>query len=254
MNNGRVHFYFKEIMILFSITVFWILYSALYFYFEGNLSSLVSGYFSLVGQSGLDLLIVFFCYLAWEKANGNLKKFFFLLGSAFLAAFISDFSYNYILNVEKMPVNNFLDSLFDIPFSISLFLQMLAWFFLFLKSNTGQFKNYLPYLIASIAIFFCFMFGVRWEIKYFSPIGIYQIIDTLFEAVGFMLASFCLVSAKKIWIKYLSSGYLIVLSSDFIIRYSVVKSNILINNPFETTWVFGLLLIFSGFFLLEKNR
>jgi len=246
----------KQIKILTILMLCWLLYSLLYIYFKEDAHSVVSGLFALIGEAGLDLVVVALSYAAWKHTDDATKIFFLFLTIAFIAAFLSDSIYNYLLNIERVKISTFVDSLFDIPFAVFLLLYMLAWCSMFMKmgnSKTGKSVNYLPYILASIIIFVAFVFGISWKVKYSSVIGVYQIIDTLFEAIGFLFASFCFVLAKKLWIKYISVGYLIVIGSDFIIRYSVVKNNIITINPLETTWVLGLSLVILGFFFSKER-
>jgi len=235
----------------------WLLYSLLYIYFKEDSHSIVSGIFALIGEAGIDFLVMILAYVSWRRADDATKIFFLFLTIAFIAAFLSDSIYNYLLNIKQIKINTFTDSLFDIPFTVFLFFFMIAWFSMFMREGdikAGGSGNYIPYVLASVIIFVAFVFGVNWKVKYSSAIGLYQIIDTLFEVIGFLFASFCFVRAKKLWIKYISVGYLIIIGSDFIIRYSVVKNNIITINPLETTWVLGLSLVVLGFFFSKERK
>jgi signal transduction histidine kinase len=243
----------KTLMIAMSL---WALYAFLYIKFKDDSHPIVSGIFSLVGESGLDFVLCILSYSAWNRASLEIKKFFMFMFFAFLSAFISDLIYNYLLNIKNVKLNSFMDALFDVPFALSLLFYTIAWGSLFFNAGSGaikEAKNYIPYVLASIVIFFTFVFGINWKIEYFSLIGWCQIIDTFLEALGFLFASFCFVRAKKIWVKYISVGYLLVIGADFVIRYGVIENNIVLDNPLETMWVLGLILMTLGFFFINKN-
>lgn len=229
-------------------------YSVLYAYFKVNQQATISGILSLLGESGLDLIGVGLAYVAYKATENNLRIFFLLIFTSLFAAFISDISYNIILNIKQIGMNNSTNALFDIPFIVFLFLQMLAWIVLFKsEKHPRNIIDYLPYSVASIVIAVTFMFGINWKIPYFSQLGIYQVVDTLFEAVGLLFASFCLIRAKRLWVKHLSIGYLVVIAADFSIRYGVVQNKIAIANPAEIVWVVGLAIMVMGFFLSRRE-
>lgn len=247
----------NQIKILLCITLCWLLYSWLYVFFKESYHSVISGVFALIGESGLDLLIAILSYISWKRARDASKIFFLFLMIAFISAFLSDFIYNYFLNIKQIKISTTIDSLFDVPFAVFLFFYMLGWFSIFIKEKDVKMRkieSYIPYVLASAIIFVVFVFGVNWKVRYSSMIGFYQIADTLFEVIGFLFASFCYIGAKKLWIKYISIGYLVVIGSDLIIRYSVVKNSIISIHPLEATWVFGLLMIVLGFFFLKEGE
>lgn len=153
--------------------------------------------------------------------------------------------------MELDPTN---DVLFDTPFLFYLLFNASAWYILG-KGNEDEFESrltnvtFLPYITVSITIFTLFVFGANWKINYFSVIGVYQILDTMLEALVFSFVSFCLIRAKELWLKSMAVGTLIIISSDFIIRSSVVENSIKTVSPIEIMWMFGLVLIILSFFL-----
>ena len=243
--------------VLFTLVSLWILYTIFYEYFIYSHHTILAGIFSLMGQAGLDLFIASMACVLWRKSVASDRYFFMLISISFFTAFLSDTSYNILVNIISVNLTRLTDSLFDIPFAVFLFLQAIAWFMLF--NSVEQFKKtnffcYVPYLIAATIIFGVFVFGFKWKVNYFSLMGGYQLIDTLLEAIGFIFASFCLSRAKELWVKYLSIGYLFIIGSDFVIRYSVIQKNIIPGNLMETFWVLGLMLIVLGFFYPESKQ
>lgn len=121
--------------------------------------------------------------------------------------------------------------------------------FLNKKSDNKRKSLYIPSIILSLLMFMMFIFGVPWKVSYFSTVGLFQFVDTIFEAIGFALVTICLARAKSQLVRFITIGYLIIVSSDFIIRYYVVSGFIPYLSPFEATWVLGLLIICIGFYL-----
>ncbi len=239
----------------------WIIFFLLYSFLK-NIPWMehYSAVFPLIGEGGLDTLAVILTIKLWKKTNNNShKKIFLLLGISFAALFIADLIYNIVLNLFKFEYKNaIIATLFDLPFALFLFLQLLVWTYL-LKLNKnvvsyGKKILYIPNIVLSSLLFLLFTFGISWKIDYFSAIGLFQLIDTILEVSGFALATICLARSKGLLIRFLTIGYLIVVSSDFIIRYYVVSGIIPYLSPFESTWVLGLLIICLGYYLSLKNN
>lgn len=234
----------------------WAIFFFLY-YFLKNISwtEHYSAYFPLVGEAGLDAVAAILTFKLWKKVKDNThKRIFLLLSISFIASLAADLIYNVVLNLFKFQYENtFIVTLFDVPFALFLFLQLTVWAnLIIINKNSVANKRmtfYVPNIILSLLMFTMFMFGIPWKIDYFSTIGLFQSIDTILEVIGFALATICLARAKGQLIKFLTIGYLIVVSSDFIIRYYVVSGSIPYLSPFESTWVLGLLIICVGCYL-----
>lgn len=236
------------------IAIGWALF--LFFYFTlKNYPALnyYSAYLSLTGEAGLDALAALLAF----KLKAQFKKkahqrFFLILSISFIAALFSDFTYNIFLNLFNFNYENTLIALiFEIPFALFLLLQLIAMIYIlsFNRSEIEKKVIYLPNIILSLLISTIFMFGIPWKISYFSPIGLLQFIDTILEAAGFSVATICLSRSKNQPISFIIIGYLLIVSSDFIIRHHVVSGTIPYLSPFEATWVLGLLITCLGFYL-----
>src|SRR3990167_4349390 len=218
-----------------------------------------SAYFPLIGEVGLDSVAAILTFKLWKKNKGGThKKIFLFLLASFVASLAADLIYNVVLNLFNFQYKNALIvTLFDVPFALFLLLQLIVWAYLILLNQNVVSKKtfYIPNVILSTLLFVMFMFGIPWKINYFSAIGLFQSIDTILEVSGFALATICLARSKGQLIRFLTIGYLIVVSSDFIIRYYVVSGSIPYLSPFESTWVLGLLIICVGCYLSlnEKN-
>jgi hypothetical protein len=223
----------------------------------------VTGYLSLIGEAGLDLVCVILLIWLWFKIKYHtldrwILGCFFL---SFLSAFIADGSYNVILNI--MSVNHFppyLEMIFDIPFLLFLVFQAIAWFLVALimqHKNQKQmhFQAYIPVLIAGLFIFMAFIVLPNWQIHYSSPEGLFNIADTLVEIVLFMLAAQVLFTSKDRTLGFLTSGSLIIIASDLVIRFYEIENTLLPGSLAEAAWILGLLLFALGLLeAVEKDR
>ena len=255
MLNDKVNS--KYLMI--SISILWIIYSSLYLTFVENESSNIAGYFALIGQVSLDILLSYVTLKLYKTANDSKTKIIYgLFFISFICAAFTDGIYNFSMNILDIKYFSNINSFFEIPFLLFLLFQAMAWGNIFFLKNDGiNYKSrnlYTPYITVSIFIFFMFIFGVPWNIEYFSLLGFYQLIDTILEVVGFTLVATCLTRAKDFAISLASVGYLIIIYSDLLIRYNVISGVIPFLNPFETTWVLGLLMMCTSFFFAERIK
>ncbi|MHB1948719.1 MAG: hypothetical protein ACYCQI_11480 [Gammaproteobacteria bacterium] len=238
----------------------WIIFSFLYLVLTRNNSNIVAGYFALIGQVGMDMVaaILTFHMFATSKES-NTKLIYLMFFISFVAAILADGIYNLTMNILDIKYFSSINSFFEIPFILFLLFQVIAWGKIFFSDNNNSSPSsikkypYFPYLVFSTLIFLMFVFGIPWKIGYLSLVGLYQVADTLLEVIGYTLATICLARAKSTTIRFASIGYLVIISSDLLIRYNVVSGLIPLLNPFETTWVLGLLLMVSGFFLSKTT-
>ena len=247
---------FLKKILPFLIMIGWIFYAILFLIFKNNPNtSLLAGILSLVGQTGLDFFAaVLVARLFVIYTNKNIKKIAFLFFISFISAMLADGIYNVEINLWHLEsLNTRMMLFFEIPFSAFLFFQQMAFGYIITFNNdtvTSKIKvAYMPYITASFLIFIAFMFGVSWKINYFSFVGFFQFIDTIFEAVGFTWAIICLARANTWTIRFIAVGYLLIVSSDLIIRYHVISGVISYLNIFELLWILGLLSMCIGFFI-----
>jgi signal transduction histidine kinase len=216
------------------------------------------GIFTFIGQTGFDL-VIFICTLKLSfQSEGVKKQIFCLISLSFFCAFFADGIYNLILNIlgiTQLPIG--IASLFEIPFLLFLLFQLAAWIKLFTtlnkKSSHRSLLLYLPFMASAILMLSIFVFFINWKIEYFSIPGLFQLSDTLIESLSFALVAICLVTAINKEIVYIATGFLIVVSSDYLIRLAVVEQSILSNNIFDTTWIIGLAIIFHGVFNFKTS-
>lgn len=245
---------------VFCITFLWSIYACTYSILKYTPTKFfLSGYLSLIGEVGLDIFLTLLLFSLWYKTNfSNNKKLFLLFFLSLLSAVFADGVYNFVLNLYGFKyVNPIVICMFELPFLLFLLFQALAWSYILYinKENLLKFNisPYLPYLIVSTLMFLMFIFGVTWEIQYFSIKGIFQIIDTVLEVIGFSIATLCLARAQNFLVRFTSIGYLLIVASDFIIRYHVISGKVPYLSSLESTWVLGLILMSMGFFLIKNS-
>lgn len=240
-----------------SLLFLWISYSCFYLGLTKLEVNLAAGYLALIGQVGLDVTASFLTIWLYKRSNNpKLKIIYGLFFLSFISATLSDGVYHFVMNILNVQYFINFNSFFEIPFLLFLIFQLLAWAAIFFSKNQGDNKMslFLPYLSLSILIFLMFIFGIPWKINYLSLLGIYQLLDTVFEVAGFTLATACLARTQNIEVYSTAIGYLIIISSDILIRHNVVSGTIPVLNPFETTWILGLLSMISGLFLGKTER
>lgn len=230
----------------------WAVYTFIYLALKDSPATAnAAGYMVLLGEAGLDLFAAMLAYRLWQQSTHDYQKHIFLLFTfAFSVAVMVDSTYNILLNLSHYTYDQPLAiSLFEVPFLVFLFLQMLAWMSIIhanRESNTSVLL-YIPYIIIGSMILTLFMYLIEWEIEYLSLIGVYQTLDTALEVLGFTMATICFSRAKNSLMKFSSFGFMMIVVSDFIIRYHVVNGITPYLNHFEMTWILGLTLVCLGF-------
>lgn len=242
-----------------NVFIIWLLFSCSYFFLkEIPDTSIFSAYLTLIGEAGLDFVAAVLMYRLWRISGKSVKNIFRFFFISFISAVVADATYNIVLNLYKYEyANSLMDFIFDIPFALFLLMQLAGWASILIVNHNAKDKNkaftYFPYAILSLIMFGLFIFCMSWKIDYFSSIGIFQTIDLALEVEGFALATICLARANTRLIRFMGIGYLMIVSSDFVIRYSVVSGLTPYLSSFETTWVLGLLLICTGI-IVSKNE
>ncbi len=217
-----------------------------------------AGYVVLVGQVGMDIIISVLSFKLYQTTNKHSHKSIYLMFVlSAIAAIVADSVYHVAMNILGVDYFNKANSLFEIPFIFFLLFQVAAWlrvFFIDYEAKNTKKSHYLPYLTVSTFIFFTFVYVIPWKIHYFSRLGIYQLLDTFLEVTGFALATVCLARSKNNPVRFLSFGYLFIVSSDLLIRYEVISGVIPFLSTFESTWILGQLLMIMGFFYLQRGE
>ena len=230
----------------------WLAFSIVYFYAKMNGYEQYTGYMILASElfldfSGILIVLLFSTQLKKRKSN------YWLLIIFFIMALFGDFYFN-LLNLFPGKITGFL---FETPFIIFLFVADMILLNIYLSDRLRP-KIMALYLIpvVTISIFLgsIFIFAIDWKIKYTSVLGIYQILDTLLEAFGFFLASFFLMVTNKPWLKMGSSGYLIIIAADLIIRCGSVLDLPPTIHDVEPAWILGSLIIVRGVYLFATKK
>lgn len=247
--------------IIIGVIIGWLVYVCTYIYLKNILNLyMFSAYFLLIGESSLDILIVTLTFILWKISEKKPTRDIFLYFCiSFAFSLAADFIYNVVLNLLNFQyINPYVISFFDFPFALFLVFQLTGWGLILFSNREYTIKNrratYIPYVFVSLLMFFMFIFGIPWKIEYLSLIGVFQLVDTVFEVMGFALVTICLARAKTRSIRLLGAGYLLVVSSDFVIRYHVVSGVTPYLSPLETTWILGLLLICLGFVSIKQDK
>lgn len=238
-----------------AILLIWISCSCVYFALGNSNQRNLAGYVVLVGQVGMDILISILSFKLYKITDKHkLKLIYLMFFLSAIAAMVADGVYHIAMNILDVDYFDKVNSFFEIPFIFFLLFQVVAWlriFFTDYEAKNRKKYHYLPYLTVSNFIFFTFVYIIPWKIHYLSRLGMYQLVDTFLEVVGFALSAICLARSKDNPVRFLSFGYLFIISSDLLIRYEVISGVTPFLSAFESTWIFGQLLMSTGFYYLQ---
>lgn len=207
----------------------------------------------------VDFVIVFLIGLLFIKAKGQQKKIFAILCIAFIFSMICNVNYNITVNILGITnFTNIIDSIFDVPFLIFLFLLLFVLIVVFLKAQLSKdkmtvFMAYLPMTIIALIILAAFFFSINWGVYSFSLISVYIIIETVLQAISFVFALLCLSITVNKPIRYILVGYLVIIASDFLIHSYVLSNTLKPRSFLDAVWSLGSVLILFGFYGLLKS-
>lgn len=239
----------------------WVVYAIAYALLKQyKTAEIYAGFLALIVTVGLDLVITLLTFYLWKKVIEREKIIFALYSASFLLAAITDINYNLIVNI--LGITNYsgiLASLFDIPFIGFLISQFLIWFFIFLKTKPIQnkhnfFASYLSIFIIILIVFtIFFLANLTWKVPVFSLLGLYRLLQAVFQVTGFLFALLCLAIAIDKQIRFLSIGYLIIISCSFFAQLSHLTQSMLPASMVEVIWSLGLLSIIFGLINMKRN-
>ena len=129
------------------VLIVWLTYSCIYLVLSNTDVRQTAGYFSLVGQVGLDILISIAVLKLYIVTNESTKKIiYFLFFISFISAVFSDGIYNVSMNIIDVDYFNKVNQFFEIPFILFLVFNALAWSKIFFSDDGVKNKKYTYYL------------------------------------------------------------------------------------------------------------
>ncbi|MGQ3888246.1 hypothetical protein ACQUW5_04320 [Legionella sp. CNM-1927-20] len=233
----------------------WAAFLLLYSILKNNSAlELYSTYLPLIGETGLDAIAALLAFKLRNQSRETIhKKFFLILAISFIASLIADLTYKIALNIfEFRYEKKALVILFNMPFALFLLLQLIVMaHIIYLNSNLKENKRktlYISNITLSLSMSLIFIFGMPEKIGYFSTIGLFQLLNISFAAIGFALATICLARFKSKLIYFITTGYFIIVLSDLMIRYFSISGTTLYSN-FEAARLLGLMITCVGLYL-----
>ena len=228
----------------------WCFYAIVYFSLIAIGYKSFPGFWVLLGELGLGvtgLTISFRRNLIF--AGSSIKPMVVVF---FVMAVTGDFFFN-LMNIYPAIWSKWF---YETPFLLFLVISnyFLMCMYMIGKPNAQLKKLYFfPIVAASIFIGAAFVFGLKWKIGYASPLGVYHILETLLEAVAFLVATFLLMVATRDWVRETATGFLVLIASDLVIRCGTVLGlppSLHIAEPF---WAMSYLFLIRGMLLLSDS-
>lgn len=226
----------------------WILFAVIYIFTKTVLQDqIVTGSLSFIGEVGFDIICFVLAIIATLKSTRGKRAVLGLFAASFFFAIISDGTYNVILNILGIDIfHPLVESLFDIPFLLFLTLQLLGWAIIFRGIERKNILTNLPFIYSCFMIIAAFVLFPTWKINFLSVEGVFNLADTVLEAITFAFVINILFVAKDRRLLLLCFGYLILIASDFSIRFAEVGDHLFAGSTMEATWVLGLMLTALG--------
>jgi signal transduction histidine kinase len=242
---------------LINFTIFWFLYILIYLLLN-NLFPTYTWTSVTVGQLGFEFLGFYIALGLYRRFYGTAKKIFFWWSLAFAFGFVADFFYNSLVNILLLDTHDSfsLSALYHIPLILSLICHNIAWMIIvapIINIKQGQkFVYHVPILIMGIIVLTIFVFAFVWSTNTFSASAALRLLTTILEIIGFILVSICFVAANITPIRFLATGYLLIITCDLILKVNFIARIVGPNNLMDVGWVLGLMCMTAGLYGFNK--
>lgn len=250
----------KQLIVISSFSL-WLI-AAVFFWFlsRTNETSIYAGFLAFTSEVGLDFVAALLTLHLWRKNTGQEKNVFALFSVSFFILMVSDVVFNVVVDVlGTTRFTNVVNFAIYVPFLGFLVLQTMIWAIIFLKAKPTKnkkiiFVSYLPIAITVLAIFVIFLLGrLIWKMQAFSFLGLYTTLDAVLQMLSFAFAVLCLSVAANKQIRYISVGYLVIVSCAFIVQLNTLAQALEPRAFIEPMWSLGVLLMVLGFYDILKN-
>lgn len=240
------------------IILIWVSIVFLQFIFFNN--KIFVGWLTLCLEFFIDMLLIFFSFCFYRRYKSKSKKMqlaAFMLFVSFLSISFSDFYYNAMLSILRIvPPAQVIDPI-DLSLFCFLIFQLMAWFLLLLDNNIRE-KRGIVFL--DVPVFFIFISILL--ILSFNPFfkllssvqNNYHVSSIIAELFSMFFAMLCLFFSKNRGLTLLASGYLILISSDLLLRLSFFEHTIMNTSYLQVLWSLGELTMLCALVYLIKSK
>lgn len=207
----------------------------------------------------LDGVMIFYACWLFQQSIAKTKLTFGLFLISFLCLFGHHAIYHVlysILQIPRVQVTVFWLSAYNILYFGYLLFQMSAWIVILSSLKSGEKKSvflYIPVAIIMLVTLCIYIFSVQWGSSASKLIGFYDGFDEIFELVGFITATICLVIAKNRGIAYLAFGYSIRIVAELALSFGLFSQAYGSGSIIETVWVLGIIFMIYGLFFIKRH-
>ncbi len=242
---------------LINFTIFWFLYILVYLLLN-NLAPTYSWIAVTAGQLGFDSLGFYIAFGLYRRSYGTAKKIFFWWSLAFVFGFIADSFYNILVNILLLDTSHsfYIPFSYSMPLILSLICHNIAWMIIvapIINIKKGQkFVYHIPIFIMGMIVLIIFVFAFGWGTNTFSANEVFRLLASVLEIIGFILVSICFVATNITPIRFLATGYLLLITCDLILKINFIAKVLGHNNLMDVGWVLGLMCMAAGLYGFNK--
>ncbi len=213
--------------------------------------------FLIIIEMSLDLIIFYLAIRLFKKTNWN--KFVGYFAFSLIFIFMTDTAFYIVFYyLGHIKPSNFYDNFYLIPFLGFLLFQIFFWLRIsskYLFHGRNQLGTFILFFLLNIIALGVFLLASAWEVKVGTYLGYYQVITGLIELVIFDLAILGLICCNTSGFYFLTSGLILIIASNFWEKYLFLNQTLAIYGDYsEYFWIFGLILIIEGLYLLMHNE
>jgi len=166
--------------------------------------------------------------------------------------------YNLFFNVlEIKDINTYADFFWIFPYTIFLIIQNIIWCFYLYKAGIlrgwlkGKWFLFVCFVQAPVLILISTIFTSAGKSILIAPLGWVQVVNTVLEAIFFIVLSFSLLKFKSKGVFYLSFGFLLLVAFNLAHRFSYMAGYYF--KTFDAAWLVSFVFIVFGLFFFVKE-
>ena len=207
------------------------------------------------------------CYAiwAWRNSEPTAKRIIGYLALSFFCILCTALVYQLVFNVLRIPhsaMSNLALSLYNVPYTGFLVLQLLGWGGILYINNKGKSglspTLYTPVIIISLSCLslFFLIFGAfnlqNWSEGRFL-LSSYDLIQAFLQIISFSVAILCLSITKNKGIFYIAISCLLITAVDTVLNFGIFSQSYGTGSILEIFWILGCLLSVYGLVSFKKE-
>lgn len=257
-NHKRLigHFFERKNALSSCLTVSIMLWAIIFITFGGYQKI---EFFSSSCELVFDCTIVVLSCLVCKKSETRERKYFLFLSLGFLAILITDISFIYVYYILGVLEPSLLQQLFYLlPYFLYIVSQVIFWFWAakkFIFKAKSDVLLLAPFIFSGLVILTIFLIASKWEIDYFSTVGIFELVCGFLELLLFNVLILALICSRNRGMYFLAIASAMISATNFWEMYLYQNQTLRVADYSDSFWFLALIVeIFAFIYILNSPK